>query len=185
MLTISVKNFGPIAEGSVDLKPLTIFVGPSNTGKSYMATAVYAVMRAFEEIDHESYTYGGQTEGQGKRLYWHGDSGRTLAARNEGYDAAAAVLKWAAGLPEEALDGREISASDMSDDLRAELEDSVRLLLGSVANNTTDMIERNYGEPSGLVRKKANPDDCCITFHRDEPSLKMARSGYQMWKILR
>ena len=40
MLTISVKNFGPIAEGSVDLKPLTIFVGPSNTGKSYMATAV-------------------------------------------------------------------------------------------------------------------------------------------------
>ena len=46
MLTISVKNFGPIAEGSVDLKPLTIFVGPSNTGKSYMATAVYAVMRA-------------------------------------------------------------------------------------------------------------------------------------------
>ena len=46
MLTISVKNFGPIAEGSVDLKPLTIFVGPSNTGKSYMATAVYAVMQA-------------------------------------------------------------------------------------------------------------------------------------------
>ena len=44
MLTISVKNFGPIAEGEVDLKPLTIFVGPSNTGKSYMATAVYAVM---------------------------------------------------------------------------------------------------------------------------------------------
>ena len=48
MLTISVKNFGPIAEGSVDLKPLTIFVGPSNTGKSYMATAVYAVMQGFE-----------------------------------------------------------------------------------------------------------------------------------------
>ncbi len=45
MLTISVKNFGPIAEGSVDLKPLTIFVGPSNTGKSYMATAVHAVTR--------------------------------------------------------------------------------------------------------------------------------------------
>ncbi len=46
MLNISVKNFGPIAEGAVDLKPLTVFLGPSNTGKSYMATAVYAVMRA-------------------------------------------------------------------------------------------------------------------------------------------
>ena len=52
MLTISVKNFGPIAEGSVDLKPLTIFVGPSNTGKSYMATAVYAVMRAMSRAGH-------------------------------------------------------------------------------------------------------------------------------------
>ena len=174
MLTISVKNFGPIAEGSVDLKPLTIFVGPSNTGKSYMATAVYAVMRGFEEIDHESYTYGGQTEGQEKRLYWRGDSGRTLTARNEGSDAAAAVLKWAAGLPEEALNGREISVSDMTDDLRAELEDSVRILLGSVASNAAGIIEQNYGEPSDILRKEANPGDLCITFHRDEPSLKMA-----------
>ena len=57
MLTISVKNFGPIAEGSVDLKPLTIFVGPSNTGKSYMATAVYAVMRGFEGRYQVPYTF--------------------------------------------------------------------------------------------------------------------------------
>ena len=47
MLTISVKNFGPIAEGSVDLKPLTIFMGPNNTGKSCMATAAYALLRVF------------------------------------------------------------------------------------------------------------------------------------------
>lgn len=30
---IAVRNFGPIAEGTVDLRPLTVFVGPSNTGK--------------------------------------------------------------------------------------------------------------------------------------------------------
>ena len=46
MVRVSVKNFGPIAEGSVDLKPLTIFIGPSNTGKSYMAGAIYAVMKS-------------------------------------------------------------------------------------------------------------------------------------------
>ena len=61
MLTISVKNFGPIAEGSVDLKPLTIFVGPSNTGKSYMATAVYAVMRS-----NVGYYYHGWIEAPSK-----------------------------------------------------------------------------------------------------------------------
>lgn len=40
---IAVKNFGPIAEASIDLRPLTVFVGPSNTGKTYFATLVYAL----------------------------------------------------------------------------------------------------------------------------------------------
>ena len=48
ILTVPVKNLGPIAEGTVDLKPLTIFVGPSNTGKSFMATAIHVVMKAFK-----------------------------------------------------------------------------------------------------------------------------------------
>ena len=173
MLTISVKNFGPIAEGSVDLKPLTIFVGPSNTGKSYMATAVHAVMRGFDEIEHVSYLYGAQSQAQEERLYWRADSGRTVAARNGGADAADAVIRWASVLPQEALHSREISVSDMSDELRAELEDSVHLLLGSVTGNVIEQIERNCGEPPDFVRKKSKPDDFHITFYRDEPLLKM------------
>ena len=42
---ISVQDFGPIATGTVDLRPLTVFVGPSNTGKTYFATLVYALHR--------------------------------------------------------------------------------------------------------------------------------------------
>lgn len=37
---IAVRNFGPIAEGTVDLRPLTVFVGPSNTGKTYFRLAI-------------------------------------------------------------------------------------------------------------------------------------------------
>lgn len=40
---ISVTNFGPIASGTVDLRPLTVFVGPSNTGKTYFAILIYAL----------------------------------------------------------------------------------------------------------------------------------------------
>ena len=47
---ISVKNFGPIAEGTVDLRPLTVFVGPSNTGKSYFSTLVYALQGVFKSF---------------------------------------------------------------------------------------------------------------------------------------
>ena len=44
--TISVKDFGPIEEATVDLRPLTIFIGPSNTGKSYLAGLFYALHRS-------------------------------------------------------------------------------------------------------------------------------------------
>ncbi len=47
-LTLQVKDFGPIAEGKVDLRPLTVFIGPSNTGKSYLATLIYALHRFFD-----------------------------------------------------------------------------------------------------------------------------------------
>lgn len=40
-----MSDFGPIAEGSVELRPLTVFVGPSNTGKTYLATLVYSLHR--------------------------------------------------------------------------------------------------------------------------------------------
>ena len=56
MVRVSVKNFGPIAEGSVNLKPLTIFIGPSNTGKSFLTGAVYAVMKAIEERYRGAFT---------------------------------------------------------------------------------------------------------------------------------
>ena len=42
---ISVTEFGPIAEGEVDLRPLSVFVGPSNTGKTYFAILIYALHR--------------------------------------------------------------------------------------------------------------------------------------------
>ena len=45
---IAVKNFGPIAEADIDLRPLTVFVGPSNTGKTYFATLLYALHGVFK-----------------------------------------------------------------------------------------------------------------------------------------
>ena len=49
-LEIEVTDFGPIAKAKLDLRPLTVFVGPSNTGKSYLATLIYALHRFFGGI---------------------------------------------------------------------------------------------------------------------------------------
>lgn len=42
-----MSNYGPIAEAKLDLRPLTVFIGPSNTGKSYLAILIYALHRFF------------------------------------------------------------------------------------------------------------------------------------------
>lgn len=46
-LEIEVQDFGPIVHAKVDLRPMTVFIGPSNTGKSYLAVLLYALHRFF------------------------------------------------------------------------------------------------------------------------------------------
>ena len=44
---LEVTNFGPIVEATIDLRPMTVLVGPSNTGKSCLAILIYALHRFF------------------------------------------------------------------------------------------------------------------------------------------
>lgn len=70
-MKIAISNLGPVREADIELKSLTIFVGPNNSGKSFIATVLHAALsrspvdyavqisrakRApeFEEIDSES-----------------------------------------------------------------------------------------------------------------------------------
>ena len=44
-LILDVENFGPIAEAKeIEFRPMTVFVGPSNTGKSYLAMLLHAML---------------------------------------------------------------------------------------------------------------------------------------------
>jgi len=40
---LTVENFGPIQRANIRLHPFTLFVGPSNTGKSYLSILIYAL----------------------------------------------------------------------------------------------------------------------------------------------
>ena len=47
---LDVENFGPIAEArDIAFKPMTVFVGPSNTGKSYLALLLHALLKGLDE----------------------------------------------------------------------------------------------------------------------------------------
>ena len=46
-LVLDVENFGPIAEArNIEFKPMTVFVGPSNTGKTYLAVLLHTILRS-------------------------------------------------------------------------------------------------------------------------------------------
>ena len=49
-IDIAVENFGPIEKAEIDLRPLTVFVGESNTGKTYLSALIYALQRTFDGI---------------------------------------------------------------------------------------------------------------------------------------
>lgn len=63
-LSLKVTDFGPIVTGEVDLRPLTVFVGPSNTGKSWMAVLIYSLHQYFSaanrrnlvDLHHDQFT---------------------------------------------------------------------------------------------------------------------------------
>ncbi len=50
-LKLDLENFGPIKKGSINLKPLTIFVGPNNSGKSYAAMLVHSILTSENQIN--------------------------------------------------------------------------------------------------------------------------------------
>ena len=51
-MKLTVKNFGPIREAeNIEIAPLTVFVGHSNTGKSYLAMLAYATIYVLTSSD--------------------------------------------------------------------------------------------------------------------------------------
>lgn len=52
-MKLTVKNFGPIREArNIDISQMTIFVGPSNTGKSYLAMLIYSIFEVFSDEEY-------------------------------------------------------------------------------------------------------------------------------------
>src|SRR5947209_6133756 len=44
--SLSVEEFGPVKQASVTLAPLTLFVGQNSSGKSHMASLIWALLNA-------------------------------------------------------------------------------------------------------------------------------------------
>ena len=48
---LEIKNFGPIKEGEIEVAPLTVFVGPNNSGKTYASLAIHLFKNLFNTVN--------------------------------------------------------------------------------------------------------------------------------------
>ena len=171
MLTVSAKDFGPIVEGKVDLKPLTIFMGRSNTGKSYMAAAVYALMTASYEDEF----------GPSFRTMGRGRSRRQVLGRPVGLgwsrdmpeEVRLALRDWARAQDVGAPNSGPATVSDLPVEVQRELRQSVAQFVDSFGKSVIDRLGQAYGEPSGFVRRGEQRRDARLILHQDEPTLRL------------
>ena len=55
--TIYVKNFAKIKEAEIELAPFTLFVGDNNSGKTYLSTLIYGLIKYTSKIIYDIFEY--------------------------------------------------------------------------------------------------------------------------------
>lgn len=53
LLGVEVSNFGPISRGKFVVRPVTVFVGPNNSGKTHASTLVHSILSAYRDAGAE------------------------------------------------------------------------------------------------------------------------------------
>ena len=118
-----MKDFGPIIEADVVFRPLTVLVGPSNSGKSYLAGLLYAMQR-------NSAWAGIQQERIGAHVVWPNGP----------------VFEFSGSLKQEL--GSWLTAADGSPDVPAPLREALqRGSEGQLAQALEHELRRCFGVP--------------------------------------
>ncbi len=145
---IEVRDFGPLASAAVDLRPLTVFVGPSNAGKTYLATLISALHRAssgFARIPPR---------------------GIFITERLNRMDSR--TIKRAIDQTRKKLlvPGRAFTCKDLPKEVKARFRD----ILDSLQVEVVDDLERSFdvGDCSELIRSTASDRQLHISLHLRE-----------------
>lgn len=174
MVTITAKDFGPIVEGTVDLKPLTIFMGRSNTGKSFMATGIFALMTALIGDESALYSLGMGVAG---RHFFQYRKSYTLRAQRDRQNSVAIAMGdffgWLKSKSVDDLDFAGFSVSDLPDGVQELIESSVHEYLESLGESVIQRLVQTYGESSGFVRRGPKPRDPRLSMEQDCPRLHL------------
>lgn len=185
MFKVSVKDFGPISEGTVDLKPLTIFVGPSNAGKSYLATVIYSLMQSCYGSLVYPYVIPMRYIGfrPGPRVF---EAAHTLSGMDE-LDLGI-INKWARNVESNSQEvfgifsfgeEREISFATLPEELLRLIHHGVRNSLGSMEQSFGRVLERCHGEIADMQSRMKDATRLRIGLEQSRPRLILGFEEHQ------
>lgn len=170
-LELEVSDFGPIARANIDLRPFMVFIGPSNTGKSWLSILIYALHRFFG--GHGKGTIGTPT------IVHVGESpGESTEMRREILDAYKRIhdteeLESEAIVP---ISTRVTERIRSEFELRSKILDyEIRRCFGVAA--TRDLIRKSAKRGARIVMKSACDESSRIAH---KLSLTKSRTGLKM-----
>ena len=152
-IELDVQDFGPIVEASLDLRPLTVFIGPSNTGKSWLATLIYALHRRFgDEAGPEHWRASPSSP-----MLRNGEAREPLQEEIKTFVQAAGLKLFLGGGP----------GSDRGIDLTGSLLDAIRTLFGTRGALFGQEIGRCLGlDDAGALSRRGCGADARIVLRR-------------------
>lgn len=118
---LHVKNFGPVSDAKITLKPLTIFVGPNNSGKSYTAMLIHSIISAYSS------------------KLWY-----TLYARKDRVDGYERLLSQLTAKNKRAETNDPVT-------LDSEVDDIAQELIKEIESNIPQQIQRNFNSNLGDI----------------------------------
>jgi hypothetical protein len=158
MFSIKVQDFGPIGEGTVTLRPLTVLVGPNNAGKSYLALLTYALSGPFGRLP-ASYRRG---------AYWYRhfpiEPGPALSEKSK---------QW---LKEQIKDKRSLRVEEFPAEIKEAMHAAIGKFIPRLAAGLSQELQRGFATKLAELARKRAADGFHVCLEQTDPELKLALS---------
>jgi predicted ATPase len=142
-LRISVTNIGPVKRADIELAPLTVFIGPNNSGKSVIATLIYATFSQAGIVETAVRSSASRHPRGAARRRPRG-GGRAIPAAATGFQ-----------LDEFYADGPD-SLEELTEAQRSIISDLISLAINDYLEITAEEIARATGSQLRQLRRKTN-----------------------------
>ncbi|MDE2787619.1 MAG: AAA family ATPase [Chloroflexota bacterium] len=157
-LEVEVKDFGPIVHAKLDLRPMTVFIGPSNTGKSYLAVLLYALHQVFGAI--------GGSPGSLRYGLWRSQIGTTVPEHTEEATAAFAQL---ARSVSDIIESRDDASTVL--ELPDGIVEFLRWEFDKLGGNISSEILRCFGlDATEALVRKGSPERALVAIRHHRPN---------------